>query len=81
MANVMTLLDLPKTSKGFTALKPITIQVDGSATPPRKIARLENDSDISASRSISQTDGRSGTPIVLEVQGDPCELISSNSSS
>ena len=77
MANVMTLLDLPKTSKRFTALKPITIQVNGSATP-RKIARLENDSGVSASRSISQTDGRSGTPIVLEVQGDPCELSSSN---
>ena len=62
----MTFLDLPKTSKGFTALKPITIQVDGSATPPRKIARLENDSYVSASRSMSQKEGRSDTPTVLE---------------
>lgn len=75
MANVMTLLEFPQTSKGFTALKPMAIQapVDGSASPPRKKARLEDDSDVSASRSISQTKGRSGGPIILEVKGDPRE--------
>jgi len=38
MADVLTLLDLPQTSKAFTSLKSTVIHLsnDGSASPPRK---------------------------------------------
>lgn len=74
MTDVITLLDLPVTSKGFTALRPGVIEtvVDGSASPPHKAARLEGDSDSgSASRSRARAQERSEGPIKLQISGDP----------
>ncbi|KAG6890869.1 hypothetical protein C0992_012005 [Termitomyces sp. T32_za158] len=71
--DVFSLLTLPETSTAFTALKtPVTENIDGSASPRRKVARLDTDSDISsASRS---NHGRLQGPIKLIVTGDNCRL-------
>jgi len=73
---VITLLDLPQTSKAFTSLRETAAQVlnDGSASPPRKIARLDGDSDSSsASRSRSQA---KGGVITLQITGEPGQSYS-----
>ncbi|KAH6905870.1 Cullin-4B [Coprinopsis sp. MPI-PUGE-AT-0042] len=72
MALVATLLELPKTSKGFTSFGISVLEQpnDGSASPRRKIARLDTDSDI-GSRSASAT-GQvppSG-PFVIKIIGE-----------
>jgi hypothetical protein len=52
MANVFTLLSLPKTSNAFTAIKATILDFnDGQASPRRKTHRLDTDSNsASASR-------------------------------
>jgi cullin-4 len=73
MADVLTLLDLPQ-SNAFTSLRATVLQVanDGSASPPRKTARLEGDSDSgSASRSKSRAKERNGGLITLQIIGEP----------
>lgn len=75
MADVVTLLDLPQTSKAFTSLRETVAQVlsDGSASPPHKAARLEGDSDSgSASRSRPRNKERKGGLITLQIVGEPC---------
>jgi cullin-4 len=73
MTDVITLLDLPKTSRGFTALRAVVAPVsfDGSTSPPHKTPRLEGDSD-SGSASRSRTHGRESKegPITLHVVGE-----------
>lgn len=74
MADVITLLDLPQTSKAFTSLRAKVVQLsnDGSASPPHKTARLEGDSDSgSASRSRSRGKERNGGLITLQIVGEP----------
>jgi cullin-4 len=74
MADVVTLLDLPQTSNAFTSQREKVVQVpnDGSASPPRKTARLEGDSDSgSASRSRSRAKERNGNIITLQIVGEP----------
>lgn len=79
MTDVITLLELPKTSKGFSALKTAVIQipVDGSASPPRKKARLGDDSDSSSVSRLKPPgtgNDRRGGPVILQIAGDPREL-------
>ena len=74
MADVITLLDLPQTSKAFTSLRATMAHVakDGSASPPRKAARLDGDSDSgSASRSRSRAKQQKGDLITLQIIGEP----------
>lgn len=67
MTDVFSLLTLPKTSTAFTALKtPVTENFDGSASPRRKVARLDTDSDIGSNH------GRVQGSIKLIVTGDNC---------
>lgn len=79
MTDVITILDLPRTSKGFTALKEAAALqsiVDGSASPPRKKARLEGDSDsASKSRSGNHEKDQTGVPVNLKILGEPGEQI------
>lgn len=73
MADVVTLLDLPQTSNAFTSLRATVFQLtnDGSASPPRKTARLEGDSDSgSASRSRSHAKEAKGSLITLQIIGE-----------
>ncbi|KIM81855.1 hypothetical protein PILCRDRAFT_821213 [Piloderma croceum F 1598] len=73
MADVVTLLDLPQTSNAFTSLRATVFQVinDGSASPPRKTARLEGDSDSgSASRSRSHVKEPNGSIVTLQIIGE-----------
>ncbi|OSX68038.1 hypothetical protein POSPLADRAFT_1064405 [Postia placenta MAD-698-R-SB12] len=52
MTDIYSLLSLPSTSNAFTALSGPNVAEAGSASPPRKVARLATDSDsASASRS------------------------------
>ena len=67
MALVASLLELPKTSKGLQSLA-LGYEIDGSASPRRKIARLDTDSDI-ASRSSSKGKAAVG-PFKIKVIGD-----------
>ncbi|TFK28425.1 Cullin-4B [Coprinopsis marcescibilis] len=67
MALVASLLELPKTSKGLESLA-FGYTNDGSASPRRKIARLDTDSDI-ASRSSSKAKSSTG-PFRVQVIGD-----------
>ncbi|KAH9487336.1 Cullin-4 [Psilocybe cubensis] len=71
MATLFALLSLPKTSEGLTALRPtvVTEQNEGSASPPRKVARLTADSD-SASASRSKTTTHIGGSLQIRVIGD-----------
>jgi len=74
MADVVTLLDLPQTSDAFTSLRATVFQVtnDGSASPPRKTARLEGDSDSgSASRSRSHVKEPKEGLVTLYIVGEP----------
>jgi cullin-4 len=79
MASVFTLLSLPQTSKGFTALRTTAVANggdDGSASISRKVPRLDTDSDsATASRSkASQTQNKASTgPIKIEVIGNKNE--------
>jgi cullin 4 len=72
MALVATLLELPKTSKGFQSFGISVLEQpnDGSASPRRKIARLDTDSDI-GSRSTSATgQGPPSGPFVIKIIGE-----------
>ncbi|KAG6844878.1 hypothetical protein H0H87_002823 [Tephrocybe sp. NHM501043] len=69
MTDVFSLLTLPTTSTAFTALKAsVSDSLDGSASPRRKAARLDGDSDA-ASASRSTGHGQKG-PIKLTIVGD-----------
>jgi cullin-4 len=78
MTSVFLLLSLPNTSEGFTTVRPSALEPsldDGSASPPRKVARLSAESD-SASASRSKGKGaavaprKSGAPIAIKVVGE-----------
>lgn len=78
MTSVFLLLSLPNTSEGFTTVRPSALEPsldDGSASPPRKVARLSAESD-SASASRSKGKGAavapriSGAPIAIKVVGE-----------
>ncbi|KNZ75711.1 Cullin-4B [Termitomyces sp. J132] len=75
MIDVFSLLTLPTTSTAFTALKSsVTETFDGSASPRRKVARLDTDSDIaSASRSNHM---HLQSPIKLTITGEDLTKIS-----
>ncbi|KAF8168514.1 Cullin family-domain-containing protein [Crassisporium funariophilum] len=75
MTSVFLLLSLPQTSNGFTEFRPTVIETsidDGLASPPRKVARLADDSDsASASRSKSSSiAGKPVGPIQIQVVGN-----------
>lgn len=76
MSDVFTLLALPQTSAAFTALPTsgTAIAEHGSASPPRKTARLDADSDsASASRSrVPPTESRG--PVKVKVLGPQSEF-------
>jgi hypothetical protein len=69
--SVFALLTLPNTSKGLTALQPTVVDavnIVGSASPRRKVARLATDSDsASASRSRSATIHKPGASIRIRI--------------
>ncbi|KAF5376863.1 hypothetical protein D9615_007286 [Tricholomella constricta] len=67
MTDVFTLLTLPKTSNAFTALKS-TVTDDGSASPRRKTARLDTDSDAASASRSNRT--RLAGPIKISIIGD-----------
>ncbi|THV00861.1 Cullin-domain-containing protein [Dendrothele bispora CBS 962.96] len=69
--NVFTLLELPKTSNGFTTTRVTATGVEeGSASPLRKVARLDADLDsASASRSKSANTQSNG-PVKIQIVGD-----------
>ncbi|OCH94183.1 Cullin-domain-containing protein [Obba rivulosa] len=78
MTDVYTLFTLPQTSNAFTAFRSTvgSYSEPGSASPPRKIARLADDSDsASASRSrvhaVAGADG--GRPISITIIGSPAQ--------
>ncbi|KAG6836528.1 hypothetical protein H0H93_007074 [Arthromyces matolae] len=56
MTDVFGLLTLPNTSTAFTAIKSDTF--DGSASPRRKAARLDTDSDVSSASRSNRTQQR-----------------------
>ncbi|KAF8060763.1 Cullin family-domain-containing protein [Lyophyllum atratum] len=70
MTDVFTLLTLPKTSNAFASIRPTVTETldDGSASPRRKTARRDVDSDA-ASASRSQRTRVHG-PIKIKVIGD-----------
>ncbi|KAG6865824.1 hypothetical protein C0991_011443 [Blastosporella zonata] len=73
MTDVLSLLTLPgKNSKAFTAVKSSALHVveplDGSASPRRKAARLDTDSDAASASRSSHT--RLNGPIKLTIVGD-----------
>ncbi|KAH9920321.1 Cullin-4B [Fomitopsis serialis] len=72
MADVFTLLSLPKTSKAFSALPAVGIsEREGSASPLRKVPRLDRDSDsASASRSRAVA-ADAGGRVAIKVLGIP----------
>ncbi|KAG6873267.1 hypothetical protein C0995_001041 [Termitomyces sp. Mi166 len=56
MTDVLSLLTLPNTSNAFTVLKTSVIEtLDGSASPRRKVARLDTYSDIGAGEGDAQS--------------------------
>ncbi|EDR04746.1 uncharacterized protein LACBIDRAFT_330354, partial [Laccaria bicolor S238N-H82] len=69
--SVFALLTLPNTSKGLTALQPTVVNavnIAGSASPRRKVARLATDSDsASASRSRPATIHKPGASIRIRI--------------
>ncbi|KAJ3517835.1 hypothetical protein NLJ89_g253 [Agrocybe chaxingu] len=72
MTSVFSLLSFPRTSDGLTALRPTTLATsldDGSASPPRKVARLGTDSD-SASASRSKVAKKTDGPIQIRIIGE-----------
>lgn len=78
MTSVDFLLSLPKTLEGFTIAPSTALEPsldDGSASPPRKVARLSAGSD-SASASRSKGKGaavaprKPGAPIAIQVVGE-----------
>ena len=73
---IFSLLSLPKTSDGLTALRPTTLVTssleDGSASPTRKVARLASDSDSASAFRSKQPPlqaVKSG-PIQIKIVGD-----------
>ncbi|KAG6909083.1 hypothetical protein DXG01_002064 [Tephrocybe rancida] len=69
MTDVFSLLTLPKTSTAFTALpSSLTETFDGSASPRRKAARLDTDSDAASASRSNNT--RLNGPIKLSIVGD-----------
>ena len=60
MLNVFHILELPKHGNGFTATSSPTVNIldVGSASPPRKVMRLDADVDIAtASRARAKSNG------------------------
>ncbi|KAF5335225.1 hypothetical protein D9758_014773 [Tetrapyrgos nigripes] len=64
---VFTLLELPRTSTGFSANITATGIDEGSGSPLRKVARLDNDLD---SASASRPSASSHDPIRLDIVGE-----------
>jgi len=80
MASISTLLTLPQTSRGLTELKVTVFETysndPGSASPRRKVPRLDTDSDsASASRSQAAVPGKlapgikKGGPMTIQFDG------------
>ncbi|PPQ84539.1 hypothetical protein CVT25_007609 [Psilocybe cyanescens] len=72
MTTLFSMLSLPKTSGGLTALRPTVVAADfndGSASPPRKVARMTADSD-SASASRSKVATHVGGSLQIQVIGE-----------
>ncbi|KII86249.1 hypothetical protein PLICRDRAFT_55976 [Plicaturopsis crispa FD-325 SS-3] len=74
MTDIISLLTLPQTSKGFTALRS-TVVDNGtdhrSESPPRKTPRLSADSDSTSSRSRKQKNNEKRGPITIHIDGEP----------
>lgn len=72
MANVFTLLSLPKTSNAFTATKPTILDFhDGQASPRRNAPNLDAGSD---STSASRPKALNGS-IKIQITGDECAQL------
>ena len=73
MTSVFTLLTLPQTSSGFTALRSTVIDSvdDGSASPRIfKTPRLDTDSDSASASRSKHHNARNGGPIRMQIIGD-----------
>lgn len=74
MTSVFLLLSLPQTSNGLSDMRPTVVEdVDGSASYPRKVARLTIDSDsASASRPkpVLAAPLKSGKSVQIQIIGD-----------
>ncbi|KAH7907189.1 Cullin-4B [Hygrophoropsis aurantiaca] len=84
MTDALSLLTLPQTSKGFTALRPTIIDTidEGSASHPRKTPRLDADSDSgSASRSRDRAQPSNNGPIRMQVIGIEARLTTADKAS
>ncbi|KAK0449684.1 Cullin-4B [Desarmillaria tabescens] len=68
MTSILSLLTLPTSTSGFTDINN-NILDDGSASPLRKIPRLDSDSDIS-SAARSKSAGRNGGIVNISIIGD-----------
>jgi hypothetical protein len=76
MTDIVTLLTLPKTSQGFTVPRQTILdsEDDGSRSPPRKTARLDDDSAsaFSSSRSLRRNEIhlRKAGRVRIQILGD-----------
>ncbi|KAG7447049.1 Cullin-4B [Guyanagaster necrorhizus] len=68
MTSILSLLSLPTSATAFTDVES-NISDDGSASPLRKVPRLDSDSDIS-SAARSKSAGRSGGVVNISIIGD-----------
>ncbi|TFK38770.1 Cullin-4B [Crucibulum laeve] len=80
MATVFNLLTLPKTSGGLSEIRSTVIDsVDsGSASPRRKVPRLDTDSDSASASRSKPTKAPSG-PITITIRGDFAPRLQDNS--
>ena len=76
MIEVLSLLTLPKTSNAFTAIRSNAIDPpdNGLASPRRKAARLDTDSDA-ASASRSTRNATADGPFKIRIIGDERECL------
>lgn len=73
MANVFTLLSLPKTSNAFITTKTTVLDFhDGKASPYQKTSR--SDTDQSDPTSVSRPKPWNG-PLKIQITGDECAQL------
>ncbi|KAF9012551.1 Cullin family-domain-containing protein [Cyathus striatus] len=76
MTSLVSLLTLPKTSKGLTQLRTSVVQIDdGSASPRRKVARLHADSDSASASRYKSVPNKTPGPITIHIDGDYAPLL------
>lgn len=79
MSDIFTLLTLPRTSNGLTALRETPIESDDDGSPPRKAPRaaLATYSPGSAARAKRNLDERNHGPINIQIVGNYGKPLSS----